>query len=84
LLKLAENRSPTREEEISSLGLFSLAHSSEMQFFIVPQTASVLLINQWLMQHSAIEERLEAMRKDISEPYSQAKLPQVLHPEQIE
>jgi len=157
LLKLAENRSPTREE-ISALDLFSLAHSSEMQFFIVPQTVSVLkrlaqlphyatiiqlfldrvevitparyfkrwtrrlrdygftkedaavlalatfgtneasnilgadiiatfdqpMINQWSVQHSAIAERLEAMQNDISVPYSQAKLPQVLHPEQIE
>ena len=41
LLKLAENRNLTREE-IAALDLFSLAHPQEMQFFIVPQTASVL------------------------------------------
>jgi len=157
LLKLAENRSLTREE-ISALDLFSLAHLSEIQFFIVPQTVSVLerlvqlphytriiqlflgrveviiparyfkrwtrrlrdygftkedaavlalatfgtnkasnilgtdiiatfdqpMINQWSVQHSAIVGRLKAMQNDISVPYSQAKLPQVLHPEQIE
>lgn len=157
LLKLAEGRSPTRAE-ISALDLFSLAYPPAMQFFIVPQTVSVLerlirlayytaviqfllnrvkvitparyfkrwarrlrdygftkedaailalasfgtnearnilgtdiiatfdqpMINQWSVRHSAIEARLEAMQNDVSVPYSLAKLPQVLHPEQIE
>ncbi len=157
MLKLAEKRSPTKEE-ISALDLFSLAHPPEMQFFIVPQTVSVLerlaqlphyatiiqlflervevivsaryfkrwarrlrdygftkedaailalatfgtnkarnilgtdiiatfdqpMINQWSAQQLAILERFEAMRNDIFAPYNQAKLPQVLKPEQIE
>jgi len=157
VLKLAENRIPTRVE-ISAIDLFSLAHPPEIQFFIVPQTVSVLerlaqlphyatiiqlfldrveviiparyfkrwtrrlrdygftkedaailalatfgtnearntlgtdiiatfdqpMINQWAVRHSAIVERFEAMRNDIAVPYNQAKLPQVLHPGQIE
>jgi len=42
------------------------------------------MINQWSVQQSAILERLAAMRNDVSAPYNQAKLPQVLHPEQID
>ncbi len=53
LLKLAENRSLTREE-ISVLDLFSLAHSPEIQFYIVPQTVNVLKRLVQLPHYAAI------------------------------
>ena len=42
------------------------------------------MINQWLMQCVAVEQRLDAMRQDVPAPYNQARLPQVLRPEQID
>ncbi len=42
------------------------------------------MMNQWGVQQSAIQKRLNAMQNDISAPYHLVKLPQVLRPEQID
>ena len=42
------------------------------------------LINQWTVQHTTIQTHLSAMRRDLPMPYSQAGLPLVLRPEDIE
>jgi len=41
------------------------------------------MIQHWATQHSAIRERLTAMQRDLSRPYSSAPLPQVQRPEYI-
>jgi len=41
------------------------------------------LINQWTLQQDEIEERLDAMRRDLRPPYDRVTLPQVLRPEEI-
>lgn len=41
------------------------------------------MIQHWSGQREAIQERLTAMQRDLSAPYSHVLLPQVLRPEQI-
>jgi hypothetical protein len=40
------------------------------------------MIHHWSEQEDALWERLDAMRRDLPEPYCQANLPKVLRPEQ--
>lgn len=41
------------------------------------------MMNHWYLQQASIRERFANMKSDISMPYNQAVLPEVLRPEQI-
>jgi hypothetical protein len=74
----------TREDAaILALATFGTNTNGTVLSMHVVATYDQPMVNNWFMQQTRIQERFAAMQKDIPMPYSQALLPEVLHPEHI-
>lgn len=74
----------TREDaHILALASFSTGQRKKVLGMHFVATYDQPLINQWSLQRDKIEERLEAMQRDLRPPYDRVTLPQVLRPEEI-
>ena len=73
----------TREDAaILALATFGTSKDTDVLGMYFVATFDQPMINQWSLQQNKIEERLEAMRRDLRAPYDRVTLPQVLRPEE--
>lgn len=72
-------------EDARVLALASFGTNEEHEFLGMPWFATYdrALMNLWDRKHSEIEKRLTAMRRQLSPPYDQVRLPEVERPEYI-
>lgn len=74
----------TREDTaVLALATFGTDKESAVLGMEVVATCDQPLINNWLARQQEIQGRLTSMQQNLRLPYSQARLPQVLRPEQI-
>ncbi len=73
----------TREDAaVLALATFGTSKDTDVLGMHFVATFDQPMINQWSLQQNKIEERLEAMRRDLRAPYDRVTLPQVLRPEE--
>ena len=73
----------TREDAaVLALATFGTSKDTDVLGMYFVATFDQPMINQWSLQQNKIEERLEAMRRDLRAPYDRVTLPQVLRPEE--
>jgi hypothetical protein len=74
----------TREDAaVLALATFGTSKDTDVLGMHFVATFDQPMINQWSLQQTKIEERLDAMRRDLRPPYDRVTLPQVLRPEEI-
>jgi len=74
----------TKEDaEVLALATFSTNKDADILGMHAVATFDQPMINQWTAQQEAIQIRLESMQRNLTVPYSHARLPKVQRPEDI-
>ena len=81
--RLKDYNFTAEDAAILALATFGTNENGDILGTEVVATYDQPMINQWIRQQIAIQERLIAMKNELPAPYHRVNLPQVLRPEQI-